>query len=218
MRANRGPHADHGVQAKSLKNPWSTQRIQQEKELKGLLKRNPFAALGEEECEGEMGPPCGVTGDGPMPCELEGVGMVTANIHSMGSLYNYLEEVDDDTMIVCAQEHRLERKHIAQASDKLRKMGWESFWAAARKTTTSTSGGTCILVRDKIQAWVDSHEDACLWVGRLTFCRIKSKGHGIVTIYSCYWNCEYAMDGENELLYSTLGEHAKDESKFVAGG
>lgn len=75
-----------------------------------------------------------------------------------------------------------------------------------------------MLVRKHTTTWIGEDENACLWKGRLAFCRVKSKHHGNDSVYSGYWNCSFSLDGENELLYQTLANQSKSEGMFIAEG
>ena len=118
-----------------------------------------------------------------------------------------MQERDYDVVLV--QETRLLGQDMLEVKDKLRRAGWRSYWAEAYKSAKGKACvGVAILVRADLDAWQPTGAiQPVVAQHRMVSCMFRTRGLGVMVLYSCYLVDSIGLGGSNANLVEALGCH-----------
>ena len=118
------------------------------------------------------------------------INMVSFNGNSWSTIKSFMTSTSAN--IVCCQEHKLVTDNdLIEAKLWCRTHGWQSFFSCGSTTKKGgKSGGTGVLVRTHIQAWIPGEfgdAKGTFWPYRSASVMVHAGGLGVVCISSCYF-------------------------------
>ena len=150
----------------------------------------------------------------------DGLGLLTVNVTSIGSLYALLTSVGRDIHVILVQEHKVFAGKVKSHSAKLLKLGWRTFWCAATKGPNGgASGGTMVMVRVWMDAWA-LLDTADVSEARAAHAMIRTMDLGEFVVYSCYGDCYGGVSSQSSTtLFVNVLRHARAHGlPTLAGG
>ncbi|CAK0813503.1 unnamed protein product, partial [Prorocentrum cordatum] len=144
--------------------------------------------------------------------------VVTVNVSSHGSIFEYMPGIGDDVKVLLVQEHHLLPERLQQAQSQARDIGWHGIWAAATPSTASATGttaGVAILVRTDAMITAPILAEREVVTGRCLFAHIHWGVPGGFTAGSIYLDTK---DGMGPVNTAYLWETVKAPARFNSEG